>query len=342
MLKICPDCGRQYLAALRYCKEDGAELVALPLEESEANVIGEAAAEADSLAQVANSLAQVVAVESSGGEASPEAVPVLDEAVPVLDEAVPVVVAKAVDVTTTASPPSEDIPAEDIPASMASPSSSIASPSQASGYPDTTLPRRRAFMAELPDPETLEGFAGNEGTSWRTVVPIALALIGLLGVGGFVLTKKKDAPKISKFVASGGTPKPAQQSMPSASPRSSGLPAKGQSQPAKARPGEPSSPASSLAGEKFPQTRERRLSTSEVASWSYTSVRYAINEIYARHGYAFQNPAILKQFNAFAWYRSDSSISMEQVEKIRLSRVEFDNAKLLARRRKELEAQGAH
>lgn len=268
MVKICPDCGREYGAELRYCKEDGAELVTRSQEE------------------------------------------------PVITDAAP-------QVSVAPLPLGEE----------------IAEPLATSSL---TASRPAAFMAELPDPEALEGFAGNTGSPLRTVIPIVLAVLGLLGVGGFVLTRKQDTPKINKVTDSGNTAKPVQKSMPSASPPPHVVPIKSQSQPTKTRPPEPSSPVSSLAGEKYPQTKERLLSGSEVASWSYSSVRYAINEIYARHGYAFQNPAIRKQFSTFPWYRADSSVSMEQVEKSRLSRVEFDNAKLLARRRKELEAQGAH
>lgn len=275
MVKICPDCGREYGAELRYCKEDGAELVVRSQEE-------------------------------------------------------PVITAAAPQASVAPLPAKKQI------------AEPLATPNLVTSRPDFTASRPAAFMAELPDPEALEGFAGNTGSPLRTVIPIVLAVIGLLGVGGFVLTRKQDTPKINKTTDSENTAKPVQKSMPSASPPPHVVPIKSQSQPTKTRPPEPSSPVSSLAGEKYPQTKERLLSGSEVASWSYSSVRYAINEIYARHGYAFQNPAIRKQFSTFPWYRADSSVSMEQVEKSRLSRVEFDNAKLLARRRKELEAQGVH
>ena len=58
----------------------------------------------------------------------------------------------------------------------------------------------------------------------------------------------------------------------------------------------------SLPGERYPETRSRYLSPDEVQGWSYAKVRYALNEMYARHGLIFQTPGIRQQFAQFSWY----------------------------------------
>ncbi len=86
--------------------------------------------------------------------------------------------------------------------------------------------------------------------------------------------------------------------------------------PAPRRTSPPASPGSSndaWPGERYPETRRRVLAAAEVGNWSYAKVRYALNEMYARHGYRFQTPAIRQQFAQFSWYRPSNS-SQETVE----------------------------
>jgi hypothetical protein len=61
-------------------------------------------------------------------------------------------------------------------------------------------------------------------------------------------------------------------------------------------------PSAELEGERFPQTRTRRLTTDEVAKWSSEDLRYAINELNARHGYDFENPEVRQLFARRDWY----------------------------------------
>lgn len=67
-------------------------------------------------------------------------------------------------------------------------------------------------------------------------------------------------------------------------------------------------------GEQFPETRTRILSYQELSNWSESKLRYAINEIFARHGATFTDPKITQQFSKFSWYHPNRSLTMDQIE----------------------------
>ena len=58
-----------------------------------------------------------------------------------------------------------------------------------------------------------------------------------------------------------------------------------------------------LPGEQFAQTRLRELSPEETGGLTPDQVQYALNEIYARHGYRFATSGPRRQFSRFAWYK---------------------------------------
>ena len=72
--------------------------------------------------------------------------------------------------------------------------------------------------------------------------------------------------------------------------------------------------AEAFDGERFPEIRQGLLTNADIRNWSYSKLRYAINETYARHGATFQDSAIEKQFEQFAWYTPQADRSIEQVE----------------------------
>jgi serine/threonine protein kinase len=93
-----------------------------------------------------------------------------------------------------------------------------------------------------------------------------------------------------------------------------------------------SPPASSApaSDEQFPETRNRLLTQNEVRSWSDAQLRYAINELYARGGYDFQNAEIKAYFAGFAWYRQRLVPGRTQpAAAAQLSRLEYTNLELL-------------
>lgn len=89
----------------------------------------------------------------------------------------------------------------------------------------------------------------------------------------------------------------------------------------------------SYEGERFPETRIRLLTESEASGMSFARLRYAINEIYARHGADFGSKQELRrQFAQFEWYRPQPGLSYDSIEN-ELSSVERANIELLAKYR---------
>jgi serine/threonine protein kinase len=85
-----------------------------------------------------------------------------------------------------------------------------------------------------------------------------------------------------------------------------------------------------LQGERYPETRRSRLSSSDLKGWSYAKLQYAINEMFARHGADFPNKAAIKrQFEQFDWYHPRPSLDFDQVEQ-GFSDVEKANLKALS------------
>jgi TonB family protein len=83
-----------------------------------------------------------------------------------------------------------------------------------------------------------------------------------------------------------------------------------------------------MPGEQFPETRSRLMTSWEVESWTAAQLRYAINEMYARHGADFLDKQIRQQFSAFEWYHPRPGQNYDQTEKL-FSQTEVDNLKLL-------------
>ncbi|MBV9469138.1 MAG: YARHG domain-containing protein, partial [Abitibacteriaceae bacterium] len=91
-------------------------------------------------------------------------------------------------------------------------------------------------------------------------------------------------------------------------------------------------PVTSWPGEHFPETRTRALTEADLQQWDFAKTRYALNEIYARHGFPFHSAPIRHQFETFSWYHPVTGRSQEQTEQL-MSAVERANLKLLAHRR---------
>ncbi len=87
--------------------------------------------------------------------------------------------------------------------------------------------------------------------------------------------------------------------------------------------------ATTYAGEHFPETRTEMMSRDDVAEMTHAQRRYAINEIYARHGFLFADMAIRKQFLQFSWYRPVPGRTMKGIE-AHLGRIESHNLRVLA------------
>ena len=93
-------------------------------------------------------------------------------------------------------------------------------------------------------------------------------------------------------------------------------------------------------GEKYPQTRTRLITEEEAAAMSFAELRYAINEIYARHGADFPNQrAIARRFRQFEWYHPRMGVQPSEIEN-EFTDTERDNVKLLAGYRDQRRASG--
>lgn len=64
-------------------------------------------------------------------------------------------------------------------------------------------------------------------------------------------------------------------------------------------------PSQAAPGEKYPQTKTRLLKSSEIKKMAPEQRRYALNEIFARHGLLFGDMKLRKQFLPFKWYRPE-------------------------------------
>ena len=87
-----------------------------------------------------------------------------------------------------------------------------------------------------------------------------------------------------------------------------------------------------LPGERFPQTRQRQLATAEIQSWTPEQLRYAINEMYARHGAEFLEPQLKSWFSQFGWYKPIASNTYERTQTF-FTPLEVENLKMLGQAR---------
>lgn len=101
-----------------------------------------------------------------------------------------------------------------------------------------------------------------------------------------------------------------------------------------------STPTKAMTGEKFPETRSRQLSESDASKMTLDGIRYAINEMFARHGADFPKAEIKRQFQRFAWYRPRVGVAFDQIE-ADFSDVEKANVKLLGAARDAKSTEGS-
>jgi YARHG domain len=116
------------------------------------------------------------------------------------------------------------------------------------------------------------------------------------------------------------------------------LPAEGQSEPPSQLPSpvdvsRTGPPAASYPGERYPQTRQRVMTPAEIDALNLAQLRYAINEMYARHGASFPSqPPIEAQFRKFPWYHPVPTLTFDQIE-ASFSEIEKENILLLGQAR---------
>jgi hypothetical protein len=93
----------------------------------------------------------------------------------------------------------------------------------------------------------------------------------------------------------------------------------------------PAEESTEFEGEKFPATREEPITIADANELELSDVRYAINEMLARHGANFRDASIKKTFSEFSWYKPRTDISADEIEKNEFSDVEKQNIAALRR-----------
>jgi hypothetical protein len=83
-----------------------------------------------------------------------------------------------------------------------------------------------------------------------------------------------------------------------------------------------------MAGERFAQTRMRLLQSSDVQNWTGDDLQYAINEIFARHGFVFPDPRLAALFAKLNWYRPRGDLNKQEIDES-LSDIEVQNVVML-------------
>lgn len=87
-------------------------------------------------------------------------------------------------------------------------------------------------------------------------------------------------------------------------------------------------------GQIFPDSSSRVLSWSEIDSLNAVQVQDAINEIFARRGYIFNDEKYLNYYKQFSWYQG--TVSSENFSNDMFSDTELENVERLSKRRAEL------
>jgi hypothetical protein len=100
---------------------------------------------------------------------------------------------------------------------------------------------------------------------------------------------------------------------------------------AEAEDSAPAEQSTEFEGEKFPATREEPITIADANELELSDVRYAINEMLARHGANFHDASIKKTFAEFSWYQPRTDISSDDIEKSEFSDVEKHNIATLRR-----------
>ena len=92
----------------------------------------------------------------------------------------------------------------------------------------------------------------------------------------------------------------------------------------------PNEQAQELEGEKFPATREQEITVADANELGLSDVKYAIFEMFARHGAEIHDAQMNKAFSQFSWYQPRPGVSFDAVEQ-EFSDVEKHNLAVLRR-----------
>ncbi len=92
----------------------------------------------------------------------------------------------------------------------------------------------------------------------------------------------------------------------------------------------PADESTALEGEQFPATREEEITVADANDLELSDIRYAINELLARHGANFKEAKTRASFAEFPWYQPRTDVSLAEIEN-EFSEVEKHNIAVLHR-----------
>ncbi len=92
----------------------------------------------------------------------------------------------------------------------------------------------------------------------------------------------------------------------------------------------PAEESADLEGEQFPATREQEITVADVNELELSDIRYAINEMLARHGANFKEAKVRQTFAELPWYEPRPDVSLDEIE-TEFSEVEKHNIAVLRR-----------
>ena len=90
-------------------------------------------------------------------------------------------------------------------------------------------------------------------------------------------------------------------------------------------------------GQVFPDSSSRYLSDGEIGSLGLSQTQYAINEIYARHGYIFSTESFKNYYEGLSWYHG--TIPSDQFNDSVFNEYEYENVEKLGAHRDALAGQ---
>lgn len=88
-----------------------------------------------------------------------------------------------------------------------------------------------------------------------------------------------------------------------------------------------------MTGERYPETRNRLIDSSFARGLADGQLRYAINEMFARHGAFFSQKEINDVFESKPWYQANKSLGWDEIERIKFTDTERANLQILGAER---------
>ena len=150
---------------------------------------------------------------------------------------------------------------------------------------------------------------------WPLVAGGGVAVVAMAALGGVLVGERKDSPAA---IQGSAAPTAAATAAPVATPTVYVT----EKVREVAAPAPAAAPAVGTANAIFADSSARLLDPGEIAALTAMQLRLARNEIFAREGRAFKDPALRAYFSQFSWYRPTGFI-------VRLNPIEQRNVALL-------------